>query len=240
MNRPTTRTAHTLKRLVLALLMTLALTNVTADSVLLTEAQIQAIDKKYGNQAGKRLQAWQKLIISHRKSPEMEKVRVVNRFFNRMRFIDDIDHWKVRDYWATPVEFLATRGGDCEDFSIAKYFTLTEMGVPASKLRITYVKALEINQAHMVLAYYPTPEAEPLILDNLKPRVLPAGKRPDLVPVYSFNGDNLWLAKELRGRGKLVGSSSRISLWRRVIRKIREEKNLKKSPIETGETESDE
>ncbi|WP_197479414.1 transglutaminase-like cysteine peptidase, partial [Oleiphilus sp. HI0132] len=81
--------------------------------------------------------------------------------------------------WATPLEFLATNAGDCEDFSIAKYFTLREMGIPDDMIKITYVKALELNQAHMVLAYYPTPDAEPLILDNLINEIKPAGQRTD-------------------------------------------------------------
>jgi hypothetical protein len=42
-----------------------------------------------------------------------------------------------------------------------------------------------------VLAYYPAPEAVPLILDNdIRSVVVPATQRPDLVPVYSFNDDD--------------------------------------------------
>ena len=40
------------------------------------------------------------------------------------------------------------------------------------------------------------------------------------MPVYSFNGDGLWLAKE-RGQGKRVGQSSRISLWRDLASRIK-------------------
>ena len=86
------------------------------------------------------------------------------------------------------------------------------MGVPVDKLRITYVKAIRLNQAHMVLAYYETPSAEPLILDNLISDIKPASKRTDLVPVYSFNGDGLWLSKQ-RGQGKRIGESGKLSRW---------------------------
>lgn len=192
-----------------------------AGKALLTDNQIRAIGKQYGSGAARRLRQWQSLMLRYKGHSETDKLRVVNDFFNRMRFVDDIVHWKKRDYWATPVEFLATRGGDCEDFSIAKYFTLRELGVPAARLRITYVKALKLNQAHMVLAYYPTPEAEPLILDNLVAGIRPASERTDLQPVYSFNGDNLWLAKQLTGRGRLVGKSDRISLWQKVLKRMR-------------------
>ena len=62
-----------------------------------------------------------------------------------MRFIDDIIHWNKVDYWATPIEFLASHGGDCEDFAIAKYFTLIQLGIPEEQLTLTYVKALRLT-----------------------------------------------------------------------------------------------
>ena len=145
-------------------------------------------------------------------SPELEKLDRVNSFFNRMHFVSDRQHWGREDYWATPVEFLATGAGDCEDFSLAKYFTLKALGIPLERMRLTYAKALELDQAHMVVAYFPTPDAEPLILDNLVDDIRPASQRNDLVPVYSFNGDGLWLSKE-RGRGRRVGSAGRLKLW---------------------------
>ena len=103
-------------------------------------------------------------------------------------------------------------GGDCEDFSIAKYFTLLQLGVQEDKMRITMVKATTVNQYHMVLAYYETPSSIPLVLDNLDHEIKPATKRKDLLPVYSFNGKQLWLNKE-QGRGVLAGSSKRLEKW---------------------------
>jgi predicted transglutaminase-like cysteine proteinase len=156
----------------------------------------------------------------------MAWINEVNHFFNQMRFISDQQHWHRADYWATPVEFLSTSGGDCEDFSIAKYFTLRELGVSDKRLRITYVKALRLNQAHMVLAYYARPESEPLILDNLIPQIRPASERTDLLPIYSFNGNNLWMSKE-RGQGrKIEGGSLRINLWRDLNIRMKKERNL--------------
>ncbi|MGR9099721.1 MAG: transglutaminase-like cysteine peptidase [Gammaproteobacteria bacterium] len=170
------------------------------------------IQSRYGKEARQRIVEWRKLMQSARDLPEEEKLQRVNRFFNRMQFVDDIFHWGKEDYWATPFEFLATNAGDCEDFSIAKYFTLVEMGVSEEKLRITYVKALELNQAHMVLTYFPTIKSVPRVLDNLIDEIKPATQRKDLAPVYSFNGTGLWLAKS-RGSGKHLGGSGRLSLW---------------------------
>ncbi|WP_133502529.1 transglutaminase-like cysteine peptidase [Marinomonas balearica] len=170
------------------------------------------IGAEYGGRAEKRILAWRQVIDENRNAKIVDKLNAINNFFNLMDFVDDINHWGKKDYWATPVEFLATRGGDCEDFTIAKYFALRELGVPDEKLRLVYVKALKLNQHHMVLAYYHKPTSVPVILDNLDKVLKPASKRRDLLPIYSFNAENLWLSKE-KGRGVLVGGSSRLSLW---------------------------
>ncbi len=171
------------------------------------------IEQKHGKDASDRVEQWQRLMQTAKTLPEAEKLKRVNDFFNqRIEFVDDIYLWNVDDYWATPMEFLFQGAGDCEDYAIAKYFTLIELGVAESKMRIMYVKALRLNQAHMVLTYYSTPRAVPVVLDNLIPQIKSASKRTDLLPVYSFNGSGLWLAKA-KGRGRRVGGSSRLSLW---------------------------
>ncbi|MBL3278677.1 hypothetical protein ELP91_28930, partial [Klebsiella pneumoniae] len=79
------------------------------------------------------------------------------------------DVWGQVDYWGSPLETLTKGQGDCEDYAIGKYFALMAAGVPSARMRLVYVRAQNggVIQAHMVLAYYPTPDAEPLILDNL-------------------------------------------------------------------------
>jgi predicted transglutaminase-like cysteine proteinase len=163
-----------------------------------------------------RVAQWKQMIDSGSTWSDIKKLNKVNDFVNQFIFVDDIIHWQQEDYWATPLQTLVTQGGDCEDFSIAKYFTLTAMGMDEAKLKLTYVKALTINQAHMVVGYYEPPNAEPLVLDNLNPEILPASKRPDLLPVYSFNGSGLWLAKK-ESSDQLVDNSQRISLWQKLL-----------------------
>lgn len=195
-----------------------------AELAVITDAQIAKLAQQFGPVARERLTGWRGILINpkYKRLPEGEKLELVNDFMNRTRFLNDIDHWGKEDYWATPVEFLSTDGGDCEDFSIAKYFTLRALGVPDEKLRITYVKELVIyNQAHMVLAYFPTPDAEPLVLDNINKTIQPASTRTDLLPVYSFNGSGLWLAKEQTGRAQQVGGSDRIGQWRDLQGRMR-------------------
>ena len=179
-------------------------------------ATLDKVEVKYGHASRQRLVIWKRLINSHLILSDLEKLQKVNDFFNEnTAFVDDSILWNTADYWASPIEFLLKGAGDCEDYSIAKYFTLVEMGVDENKLRINYVKALELNQAHMVLTYYESPNAEPLVLDNLLPAIKPASQRHDLLPIYSFNGTNLWLAKN-SANGNPVGSSDQLSLWQNL------------------------
>lgn len=174
-------------------------------------------------QAQRRIDEWQALLAAQRGRDEARRLETVNRFFNdRLLFRDDRVIWQQEDYWASPIETLRKGMADCEDYAIAKYFTLRRLGVPNEKLRITYVKALRLNQAHMVLAYYPTPTAIPLILDNLTDKIQPATQRTDLLPVYSFNGAGLWLPGA-GGNNKRLGDSKRLSRWQDVLTKMRAE-----------------
>ena len=183
-----------------------------ASKIEFTTELLDFVEQQYGDNALARVMNWRALISDAQSKNIDDQLFVVNRFFNQVDFVDDIEHWKRQDYWATPVEFLGTNGGDCEDFTIAKYFTLRELGVPIEKMRLIYVTATRLNQAHMVLGYYETPTSIPLILDNLNKRILPASSRRDLRPIYSFNGDGLWLAKS-QGNGRKVQSANNNALW---------------------------
>jgi len=194
---------------------------VLAESLGLSDAVIEWVGKKYGAEAKVRTEQWRNLLQMDIKD-EKEKLNLVNLFFNKIPYLSDLENWQKKDYWATPVEALGVNAADCEDYAIAKYFTLTELGVPSEKLRITYVKAVELQVAHMVLSYYEEPDAIPLILDNLRDDIVIATKRRDLVPVYSFNADSIWTAVK-QGSGQKLGSASRIKLWQELRDKMAEE-----------------
>ncbi|MBL4868170.1 MAG: transglutaminase-like cysteine peptidase [Pseudomonadales bacterium] len=179
-------------------------------------AQLQ---QQYGDNALRRIAHWQNLIERNQQISILDKLKLVNRFFNSIQFVNDQDHWQTGDYWATPVELLASNGGDCEDFAIAKYFTLRAMGVPVAQLRLTYVKAIELDRAHMVLTYAENEGEDPLVLDNLKNQIMSASSRTDLDPVYSFNAEGLWLAKQ-RGEADRLGNGNDVTLWRELRVKI--------------------
>jgi predicted transglutaminase-like cysteine proteinase len=178
---------------------------------------IEAYARRFGPAARERLESWKRGAAARNRAPALEAALLtdVNRTLNRVPFIDDSLHWRETDYWATPAETIGSNGADCEDFAIAKYFLLKELGVPIARLRLTYVKSLRLNQAHMVLAYYAQPDAEPLVLDNLEDTVRPASQRRDLIPVYSFNDEEVWI--ELRGRS---GSPQQLRNWRALMERL--------------------
>lgn len=191
----------------------------TGENFKLNKDVLIKAEKKYGKAALERLIQWEDLIRRDKHSTDLEKLEKVNNFFNKMEFVNDIDLWGVKDYWATPIQFICKGAGDCEDFAIAKYFTLKAMGVSEAKLNVTYVKAINYNMPHMILTYYKKQGAEPLILDNLIDTIEFASKRNDLVPIFTFNGTGLWLAHQ-RGQGKLAGSSSRITPWNDLLQRM--------------------
>ncbi|MFC1843647.1 transglutaminase-like cysteine peptidase [Thermodesulfobacteriota bacterium] len=171
--------------------------------------------------AQKRVAAWHALMREKRGAPEMEMLKSVNSFFNNLEFVDDLYLWGTEDYWATPQEMLTINGGDCEDFATAKYFTLRHLEIPDEKMRLTYVKSLTFEQPHMVLSFYQEPTAEPLILDSLVDAILTASKRPDLLPIYSFNGQGLWLTRK-QSSDRLRGSDN-LSLWQELRQRFTQE-----------------
>ena len=139
-------------------------------------------------------------------------------YSNPAVFIEMVD---IVLYWATPLEMLVSNGGDCEDFATAKYFTLRQLDIPDEKLRLVYVKSLKLKQPHMVLSYYAEPTTAPLILDNLIRTILFASQRTDLIPVYSFNAQGLWLTKE--ERSERLGGAERLSLWQALQSRFNQE-----------------
>jgi len=190
--------------------------------------QIQLTFKKMGGQP-QALIEWQNLLQEAKDLPINDKLKRVNGFFNRhIVFGEDIDVWGQEDYWATPMESLSKGRGDCEDYVIAKYFVLRELNIPEKQLRLIYVKAhigrvdSQVEQAHMILAYYPTPDEEPLILDNLITDIRPASRRPDLRPVFSFNSEGVYVG--VAGSSSVgPGGVGRLSRWADLLQRAHAE-----------------
>jgi predicted transglutaminase-like cysteine proteinase len=184
----------------------------------ISESQVNAIANKYGSRAKARVEEWDSMIQTSKNEPLLNQIKNVNDFFNQLTYKTDIAHWKKKDYWATPFEFMGTGAGDCEDYAIGKYFSLIKLGIPEDKLRITYVIYKKANsrfeQAHMVLTYYHKTGAEPVILDNIDRRLQLASKRNDLKPVYSFNASGLWQAKT---KGETRVGNNNLKSWKDLM-----------------------
>jgi len=190
---------------------------------------LASITQRWGNRASNKFTAWQALLSEIRSLPDANRLKRVNDFFNRqIVFGEDMAIWNQADYWATPLETLGRGAGDCEDFVIAKYFSLKEVGVSPEKLRLIYVRAkigssdAVASQAHMVLAYYAQPEAEPLVLDNLISDIRPASRRPDLVPVFSFNSEGVFTGVSGKEASPAAGVG-RLSRWEDLLKRARAE-----------------
>ena len=219
--------ATVVAQVVLVLALALAATAELGFSRSVTPGLVDRYAALFGNSARRYLKNWQNFVqtTSSRLEPAQYSKDAppvldrVNDFINRLPSITDIEHWKVVDYWATPAEMFASDGGDCEDFVIAKYFTLKELGVPIERLRMVYVRTWRSSEAHMVLAYYPKTDATPLILDNLYGRIVPATERPDLIPVYSFNDENLMFAGP-NPASQPKSSSTQIRQWKELLEKL--------------------
>ncbi|MDZ7818216.1 MAG: transglutaminase-like cysteine peptidase [Aliarcobacter sp.] len=177
---------------------------------------LKKIDNKYGKFTTNRFLLLKEKIESVKNKSEFEKISTINDFFNKVKYAPDIKVWNEKDYWATPYEFLAKDKGDSEDFVFAKYFTLVEeLNISEDKLYFTYVKSLEKKVSYMVLTYYETKKSVPIILDSVNYKALPATKRPDIVPIYSFNAKNAGVG------GDKAGQSLK---FRNLIRDIKGEK----------------
>jgi predicted transglutaminase-like cysteine proteinase len=189
-------------------------------------ARLQRAAERLGPRAVAAVPALQALVGQSAGLDEEAQLAAVNGFFNRrIVFRDDALAWGEADHWASPLEALDKGYGDCEDYAIAKYFSLLALGTPVQRMRLVYVRA-QIggpggpSQAHMVLAYYAQPGAEPLILDNLVTSVRPASRRPDLTPVFSFNSEGLWQGVGMQSAGD---AQARLSRWREVLAKAQAE-----------------
>ena len=137
----------------------------------------------------KAVMAWQALLKGLKGAGEREQVKKINRFVNQWHYRPDDQNFGKSDYWASPLEFMK-RSGDCEDYAIAKYVSLRNIGFPAERLRLVVVNDTLKQLAHAVLAVYLDDSV--VILDNLTNAVLPHDRIFQYEPYYSVNENARW------------------------------------------------
>lgn len=197
----------------------------SANAVTLDRDRLESsMSSRFGEAGVQALHQWFSLLDAQAARPLNAQLVAINEFWNRIvAASDDLSVWGQVDYWATPLESLGKRAGDCDDYVIGKYFSLLHLRVPTERLRFIYVRARiggsgsTQSIAHMVLGYYATPQAEPLVLDSLTSDILPATERPDLIPVFSFNGQGIYLP------GRQPTPADRISRWPDLLARMQQE-----------------
>lgn len=143
-----------------------------------------------------RMVMWKNALQSMKTKSTREQVEAVNNYVNNVRYIEDSNNYGKSDYWATPAEFL-DKGGDCEDFAIAKYASLRALGFSSDQLRIAIVQDKIKRVAHALLIVY-TDEGT-LVLDNQNKRVEMADSVTRYKPVFSINSTSWWLHRVAAG-----------------------------------------
>jgi predicted transglutaminase-like cysteine proteinase len=133
---------------------------------------------------------WNKLKGDAKGMAPLDKVKAVNKFFNQWPYRLDAGNYGKSDYWATPKEFLQ-KSGDCEDYSIAKFYALQELGFSGDTMRVVALKDRIRNIGHAVLAVYL--DGTVYILDNQTAMVMPHTKYKHYLPQYSVNEKYRWM-----------------------------------------------
>jgi len=135
------------------------------------------------------LKNWRKIITSAKGLSRQGKLAAVNNFFNRWPYKLDPEIYGLSEYWATPREFM-TRSGDCEDYSIAKYFALRKLGFSKDEMRVVILMDEIRGIGHAVLTIYEGNDI--LILDSLSNLILSHSLYKHYVPQYSMNETTRW------------------------------------------------
>ncbi len=137
----------------------------------------------------KRFKTWVAFLNTLKGKDKMTQIKEVNAFMNKSKYIQDAKNWGVKDYWASPGEFLA-KFGDCEDYSIAKYMALKYLGHDPEDMRVVALKDLNLKVGHAILVYYF--EDRIVVLDNQIKIVADSRKIRHYQPVYSINEKAWW------------------------------------------------
>ncbi|MGB1110813.1 MAG: transglutaminase-like cysteine peptidase [Gammaproteobacteria bacterium] len=131
-----------------------------------------------------------KIMPKLRKLPKLHQVKAINAFVNKMKYVSDTSTWGIKDYWAARWEFYGKNQGDCEDYAIAKYYTLKELGFPIASLRVVAVRDSNLNLGHAILMV--ELDGTSWVLDNRVKTIQRQDKVVHYIPVYSINEEHWW------------------------------------------------
>lgn len=194
-----------------------------AKNITLSQEEYENILKSTNaSQISARLVKYKRLLDKAKDFNTIKKLSYTNSFYNKILPVNDDTKYKVDDYWATPKEFLIEGRGDCEDYAIAKYFTLLSLGIEKNKLFLAVVKVKNATNYHMVLLYIKNKNSMPLVLDNLSFKVVPFNKRPKLKPKFIFNEKEAYILKNKKIYKKVKINWGKEDKWENILKRVYE------------------
>jgi predicted transglutaminase-like cysteine proteinase len=131
------------------------------------------------------------IIDSARNLHGRARLGVINRAINlKIKAVSDLALYGVEDVWSPPLATLAKGAGDCEDYAIAKFVALQEVGVSTDDLRIVILRDDIREQDHAVVAA--RLDGKWLMLDNRRMVMLEDQQVPDYYhPVFLIDLDGV-------------------------------------------------
>ncbi len=155
-----------------------------------------------------------------------KKLNRVNSYINKIRSKHDKVSNRggentIGDYWMTPKEFFIAGSGDCEDYAIAKMYTLLYLGIDPKKLFLSVVKVKGHTTLHMILLYFDKKDAIPLVLDNLSWKILPFDQREDLSPLFAFNWIDSYDFKDKKLDRKITIDWGKENKWENLLKRLK-------------------
>jgi predicted transglutaminase-like cysteine proteinase len=194
-----------------------------AKNITLSQEEYNNILKmQNASQISARLVKYKRLLSKAKDFSTIKKLSYTNSFYNKILPINDETKYQVDDYWATPKEFLIEGRGDCEDYAIAKYFTLLSLGIKENKLFLAVVKVKNATNYHMILLYIENKNSMPLVLDNLSFKVVPLNKRPKLKVKFIFNEKESFILKNKKIHKKVKIDWGKENKWENILKRVYE------------------
>jgi len=171
---------------------------------------------------GQANEQWETLLETSKRSTELETVHSVNQSINHFGHLPDRLVWSKIEFWATPYELISKGAGDCEDFAIAKYLALLELGIPPDHLQLlwsrVYNQKKQRIEPHVVTLYRPGDSSTYLVLDNINRKEIALEKRVDLLPQIRFNREVAWIRSN-NDEWIQLASHPRLKIWKELLQR---------------------
>jgi len=158
--------------------------------------------------------AWMRQLEPYRHATIAEKGKAVDGLVDStVTYTSDMETSGMREYWASPLETINSKKGDCEDFAILKYYAMRYLDVPADRLYIVgvgvhgseglnhatlIVDTAEERQPNFIQRWFEKPQPHVpsfsiLEDDNTKDGKLLDMKTTNYRPFYALNENNIWM-----------------------------------------------